>query len=332
MMMNNTLRNQCKLLPGSIVTGKWNKNQYKIIKELGCGANGIVYLVERGNRHYALKLSDNGTSIISEMNILKSFSKVQGSTLGPSFLEADDFMKTGKQLPFYVMEYIHGHDFLRFIDKKGSSWIGVLMLQLLTSLSALHSNGWVFGDLKPENLIVTSPAYKVRCVDVGGTTLIGRSVKEFTEFFDRGYWGLGSRKADPQYDLFAVAMIIINSAYPGRFQKKGEGYKQLNDLIKQKKELHPYRKMLDKALLGQYDSAVQMREDLVKVLSKQNHSKKKGPNQTATGQQRTAQPSTRQARRFQNQSKKKSGGFFETFLLVAIISMLYVLYIYEQLL
>lgn len=327
MMMNNTLRNQCKLLPGSLITGKWNKNRYKIIKELGCGANGIVYLVESENRHYALKLSDNGTSIISEMNILKSFSKVQGSTLGPSFLEADDFMETGKQLPFYVMEYIHGHDFLRFIEKKGSSWIGVLMLQLLTSLSALHTNGWVFGDLKPENLIVTSPAYKVRCVDVGGTTLIGRSVKEFTEFFDRGYWGLGSRKADPQYDLFAVAMIIINSAYPARFHKKGEGYRQLIDLIKQKKELHPYRKMLDKALLGKYDSALQMREDLVTMLSNQNHLKKKPSSQAAT-----RQATTRQARRSQNHSKKMRGGFFETFLLVAIISILYVLYIYEQLL
>ncbi|MBK5460956.1 protein kinase family protein [Peribacillus sp. R9-11] len=331
-MMNNTLRNQCKLLPGSLITGKWNKNRYKIIKELGCGANGIVYLVESENRHYALKLSDNGTSIISEMNILKSFSKVQGSTLGPSFLEADDFMETGKQLPFYVMEYIHGHDFLRFIEKKGSSWIGVLMLQLLTSLSALHTNGWVFGDLKPENLIVTSPAYKVRCVDVGGTTLIGRSVKEFTEFFDRGYWGLGSRKADPQYDLFAVAMIIINSAYPARFHKKGEGYRQLIDLIKQKKELHPYRKMLDKALLGKYDSALQMREDLVTMLSNQNHLKKKPSSQAATRQATTRQATTRQARRSQSHSKKMKGGFFETFLLVAIISILYVLYIYEQLL
>ncbi len=327
MMMNNTLRNQCKLQPGSSIIGKWNKNQYKIIKELGFGANGIVYLAENRNRQYALKLSDNGTSIISEMNILKSFSKVQGSTLGPSFLEADDFIKSGKQFPFYVMEYIHGHDFLRFIEKKGASWIGVLMLQLLTSLSALHANGWVFGDLKPENLIVTSPAYKVRCVDVGGTTLIGRSVKEFTEFFDRGYWGLGSRKADPQYDLFAVAMIIINSAYPGRFHKKGEGYSQLKDLIKQKKELLPYKMMLEKALHGKYGSALQMREDLVAVLSKQGQQKKTGTVQAAA-----KQPATRQARRSQNHSNKKRGGLFETCLLVAIISMLYVLYIYEQLL
>jgi serine/threonine-protein kinase len=90
--------------------------------------------------------------------------------------------------------------------------------------------------------------------------------------------------------------------------------------------------MLDKALHGQYDSALQMREDLVTVLSKQNHSKKKGQTQAAAGQPQTIQPATRQARRSQNRSKKKSGGFFETFLLVAIISMLYVLYIYEQLL
>ena len=38
---------------------------------------------------------------------------------------------------------------------------------------------------------------------------MGSSIKEFTEFYDRGYWGLGSRKAEPSYDLFAVAMIMI---------------------------------------------------------------------------------------------------------------------------
>ena len=81
-------------------------------------------------------------------------------------------------------------------------------------LDKLHENGWVFGDLKPENLIVTGPPPKIRCIDVGGTTIQGRAIKEFTEFYDRGYWGLGSRKAEPTYDLFAVAMIMINTAYP----------------------------------------------------------------------------------------------------------------------
>ena len=94
-MMNNTMRTQCKLKQGDRIVGKWNKNEYKIIKELGSGANGMVYLVQNNSRPFALKLSDNGTSIISEMNTLKSFSKVQGSALGPSFFEADDFLKSG---------------------------------------------------------------------------------------------------------------------------------------------------------------------------------------------------------------------------------------------
>ena len=39
--------------------------------------------------------------------------------------------------------------------------------------------------------------------------------------------GLGSRKAEPGYDLFAVAMIMINTAYPNRFNKKEGGILQL---------------------------------------------------------------------------------------------------------
>lgn len=331
MMMNNTLRNQCKLLPGSTITGKWNQNRYNIIKELGFGANGIVYLAESNRQYVALKLSDNGVSIISEMNILKAFSKVQGSVLGPSFLEADDFVKNGKTMPFYVMEYIKGEGYLPFIQKKGPEWTGVLMLQLLSSLSVLHKQGWIFGDLKPENLIVTLPAYKVRCIDVGGTTSIGRSVKEFTEFFDRGYWGLGSRKADPGYDLFAVAMIMVNSSYPKRFSKKEGGYTQLKEMIKQKKELIPYRAILEKALLGKYSSVDQMRNDMVAIFSKQSSKK------PVTAAVPTGKPApTRQARRAQTtkqiKGKRRSSGLLETFFLVMIVSLLYTLYIYGQLL
>lgn len=330
-MMNNTMRTQCNLKQGDRIIGKWNKNEYKIIKELGAGANGVVYLVQNNGKLFALKLSDNGTSIISEMNTLKSFSKVQGSALGPSFFEADDFLRSGLNFPFYVMEYIEGVELLTFIRKKGTRWIGVLVLQLLTSLADLHNHNWVFGDLKPENLIVTK-SYKVRCVDVGGTTVAGRSIKEFTEFFDRGYWGLGTRRADPQYDLFAVAMIMINSVYPTRFSKKGEGYSQLKEKILQEQALKPYRKMLENALLGKYNSAKDMREDLIIILSHPKYS----TNLSKTTSVRPSSP-TRKTRSSSVHQKtrakpKRKGRFVETFVLVTVISFLYVLYIYDQLL
>lgn len=119
---------------------------------------------------------------------------------------------TGKKLSFYVMEYIEGPLLLRYVNEKGEEWTPVLISQLLSSLSAIHREGWVFGDLKPENLIVTGPPPQIRCIDVGGTTKEGRAIKEYTEFFDRGYWEFGTRKAEPSYDLFSVAMIMVNCA------------------------------------------------------------------------------------------------------------------------
>ena len=73
------------------------KMRYTIIKELGYGANGIVYLAKCNHDQVALKMSDNGMSITSEVNVLKSFAKVQGSALGPSLLDVDDWQcKMGK--------------------------------------------------------------------------------------------------------------------------------------------------------------------------------------------------------------------------------------------
>jgi serine/threonine protein kinase len=266
-MMNHSLKNQCKLNPGTVITGKWHSNKYTIMKELGFGANGIVYLAKNNNNSLvALKISDNGMSITSEVNVLKSFAKVQGSTLGPCLLDVDDWSNNGRQISFYTMEYIQGPDLLTFLQQKGKSWTSVLFLQLLNDLDKLHENGWVFGDLKPENLIVTGPAPRIRCIDVGGTTIQGRGIKEFTEFFDRGYWGLGTRRAEPSYDLFAVAMIMINTAYPKRFNKTNGGISQLRGAIRQRQELLTLEKVIIKSLQGNYISAKQMRADLLNIM------------------------------------------------------------------
>ena len=80
-MMNHSMKNQFNVKPGTVIEGKWHKNAYIILKELGYGANGIVYLAKWHNQSVALKMSDNGMSITSEVNVLKSFAKVQGSAL-----------------------------------------------------------------------------------------------------------------------------------------------------------------------------------------------------------------------------------------------------------
>lgn len=321
MMMNSTLKNLCKVAPGTIVEGKWQHNRYTIIRELGAGANGIVYLAQLQTRKVALKMSDNGMSITSEVNVLKSFAKVQGSSLGPSLIDVDDWVSPKGKISFYVMEYIKGSDLLTFTKQKGKGWTEVLILQLLSDLHNLHEKGWVFGDLKPENLIVMGPPPRIRCIDVGGTTLQGRAIKEFTEFYDRGYWGLGSRKAEPTYDLFAVAMILINAEYPKRFNKTTGGIAELREYIKKKPNLKKQEAVIVKALQGEYASAQEMRMEMIEQLHRHSNTT---PFQKAKKGHRTAVNQTRQSYR------RKKGSWMETVLIIMIVSILYFIYIYGQ--
>ncbi|WP_328820919.1 protein kinase domain-containing protein [Peribacillus faecalis] len=314
MMMSNTTKNPSKVPPGTVINGKWNKNRYKVIRMLGAGANGTVYLADHQGQLVAIKMSSDYGSIASEMNVLKSFSKVQGSSLGPYLFHGDDWEHNGRSFPFYVMEYIQGDDLLSFIKKKGDDWVGILLLQLLASLDELHSQGWIFGDLKPENLIVMDASHSIRCIDVGGTTPIGRSVKEYTEFFDRGYWGLGTRKAEPSYDLFAVAMIGINVCYPNRFQKQSDRKRQLLEIVDKNVKLRPYNKVIRKALLGEYGSAKEMRRELLLSIQAKNDRRVKG---SVTSKN--------------VKSNKKNGGFAETFFILLIVGCIYGLYIFSQL-
>ncbi|MFD1736915.1 protein kinase family protein [Bacillus salitolerans] len=341
-MKNNILKNPaCKVTPGTVIVGKWHAQSYRVMKPLGYGANGVVYLANGKAGQVALKISDNSMSITSEVNVLKKFSKVQGSSLGPSLLDVDDWFRTdnGITVPFYVMEFVNGDNFIEFIEKRGTEWTGILCSQLLLDLDKLHEAGWVFGDLKPDNLLVTGPPPKIRWLDVGGVTIQGRSIKEFTEFFDRGYWGMGSRVAEPTYDLFAVAMIMINASFPKRFAKTEDTKHQLRNVILTHSSLRQYHDVIMKAIEGKYSKALDMRRDLVIAMSKSNVSTSqpaKGGNVKANVVPKTKptkKPANQSVKRTDRKSKKKkeSFGLTETLLILLFLFLAYVLYIYGQL-
>ncbi|MFD1362564.1 protein kinase domain-containing protein [Lentibacillus salinarum] len=271
MKMNQAWKKQgISIRPGTVITGKWHQHRYVIRRKLGHGAVGTVYLCERNGHYAALKVSENATSMTMEVNVLKSLDKVQGSRLGPSLLDVDDWeVSQHRKYSFYVMEFLQGGSLSRFIGRHGHEWVGILMLQLLDDLEQLHRAGWVFGDFKPDNLIVISQPPKVRWIDVGGTTQIGRSIKEYTEFYDRGYWGLGSRRAEPGYDLFALVMVFLNIYYPKRFEKGSNPKATLMKKLHDVRQLRVYQDTLKKALLGHYRTSADMRQDVVNAINRQ---------------------------------------------------------------
>jgi serine/threonine-protein kinase len=247
----------------SVIKGKWNQIEYRVERLLGEGANGKVYLVKRGKRSLALKIGFDAADTQSEVNALKVLSK-SSTSFQHYLLDVDDFHHEGEDYPFYVMRYIKGQTVSDFIRQNGRDWIGLIGLNVLRKLTELHGRGYVFGDIKVQNMLVFGYG-DVELIDFGGVTAKGRSVKQFTEVYDRGYWGAGSRSADEAYDLFAFAVLLISSTETeqrmhgiDKLLPQNRSVDMLIDLLKSNPVLEQASSVLQKALLGQYTSSKQV--------------------------------------------------------------------------
>lgn len=261
-----------ELQQGMTIAGKWNHQHYTIKRKLGSGTVGAVYLCDHQGSEVALKISEQNSSITVEVNVLKALNQVQDTCLGPDLFDVDDWKATeSTTYSFYVMEYIKGESFRTFMKRNGSEWIGVFMLQLLNNLEDLHQSGWVFGDLKTDNLLIMSSPPQVRWVDVGGTTQMGRAIKEYTEFYDRGYWSMGTRRAEPSYDLFSLVMVFLTLFYPQRFPRLSDPEQTIIKKINDVQELTLYKPVLKKAIAGKYQSSASMKQEVIDLLQKQQN-------------------------------------------------------------
>ncbi|MCD1261875.1 protein kinase [Paenibacillus athensensis] len=195
--------------PGSQVRGKWNGHVYTVERMLGAGANGLVVLVRKGRFKYALKAGFETVDHQSEINTLRKLSQTETS-FKHFLVDVDDLVVDDKEIPFSVMRYIEGMNLSQFLQKNGRDWIFVIGGKLLKRLTELHQSGFVFGDLKIENMLVSGYG-DVELVDFGGVTPKGRAIKQLTEVYDRGFWMAGERVAEESYDLFSFAIVMLKA-------------------------------------------------------------------------------------------------------------------------
>lgn len=204
------------LSPGMVIQGKWKHQTYRVVRLLGQGANGSVYLVWRDQVQAALKIGPDVTALALEYTHLENLAIHPLSTckLGPAVFELDDIAFQGVSWSILVMEYIAGIPIDQFIQDKGSNWVPLCLLKIARMMEQLHALGYSFCDLKPANILFDVQTAQARFVDFGGITHHTQAVKEFTEAYDRAWWGRGSRKADGYYDVFALGMLGVQLVAP----------------------------------------------------------------------------------------------------------------------
>lgn len=204
---------ELRLLPGDRIVGRWNGRSYRVEQKLGEGANGKVYLVTGAAGLCALKLGYSAVDLQSEINGLMELRFGTGNS-GSYVLDTDDVTLGGQEYPYYVMRYVQGVTPSRFLAENGMDWYPVIGWRLLTKLSELHDRGYIFGDLKSDNILVSGYG-TTELIDYGGLTRFGKAVRQYTELYDRGYWRAGPRSADAGYDLFAFAVLCLELADSG---------------------------------------------------------------------------------------------------------------------
>ena len=145
-------------LAGTVVAGR-----YKILKRLGTGGMGQVFLVQHVHTDERLALKALLDTVIQDTNALERFRREART---PARIDSDHVVRVTdadaapelKGSPFLVMEYLKGEDLDAYVKRTGPlapREVVNFVKQIARVLDKAHALGIIHRDLKPENIFIT---------------------------------------------------------------------------------------------------------------------------------------------------------------------------------
>ena len=152
-------------------------DSYKILKEIGHGGMGTVYLATRADESFdkkvAIKLIKRGMDTSSVLKRFVMERQILARLEHPNIALLLDGGTTMDGLPYFVMEYVEGLPVTRFCDLHQFSTEERLKLfqQACSAVAYAHQNLVVHRDLKPSNILVTEDG-SAKLLDFGIAKLL----------------------------------------------------------------------------------------------------------------------------------------------------------------
>ena len=134
---------------------------YRVIREIGHGGMGAVYLAFRADDQYhkqvAIKLVRSGMDSDSILRRFRKERQILANLEHPNIARLFDGGTTEEGWPYFVMEYIDGHPIDVYCDKRRLSVAERLKLfcHVCSAVQHAHKNLVVHRDLKPSNILLT---------------------------------------------------------------------------------------------------------------------------------------------------------------------------------
>lgn len=195
-----------------------NFGRYRVVKEIGRGAMGVVYEAEDETlqRQVAVKtmlLSDDAEERIQHEARFRQEAKAAAGLNHPNVITVYDMGREGDWL-YIAMELLRGQE-LRELMNAGTLRLPVavdLISQVASGLGAAHMRGIVHRDIKPSNVMVMN-ARHAKIMDFGVARMQVSEVKTQTGVM------LGSPKymapeqvegrgVDSRSDIFALGSVL----------------------------------------------------------------------------------------------------------------------------
>jgi eukaryotic-like serine/threonine-protein kinase len=154
---DDTLRDNGSTLQAGELIGS-----YRIVRELGRGGMGAVYLAERADEQYkkrvAIKLIKRGMDTDAVLRHFRNERQILASFDHPNIARLFDGGTTADGLPYFVMECVEGLPIDKYCDAHKLSVPERLKLfrEICAAVSYAHHRGVVHRDIKPSNIVVTT--------------------------------------------------------------------------------------------------------------------------------------------------------------------------------
>ena len=253
-------------------------SEYKIVRSLGCGISGIVLLVEKDGKQYAMKAlrwngeSDNTAEKLErfarEAEILMRINNKHVVKIFAHNLNKPD------ENPYIIMEYVKGMPLTECLNRKMfniNQKISIIE-QIADGIECVHGCGVLHRDIKPENILIADDI-AVKITDFGVSHVSDSCLTMDDEILGSpSYMAPESfneiKKMDERSDIFSIG-VLSYEMLTGVMPFEGDGIYQVMEAIRKKNPVAPVKlapeipswlqdimsKMLDKNPDGRYRSA-----------------------------------------------------------------------------